>query len=650
MVKIEYLDEEKYWNLEILSRYPYVMEIAERMEEIKVLGYLENKPAKELYNREPTRVSLCALDENLSTYFEALVEYKNMNYTGTIEKLACSLGVDVCHIMELLGNSMFMLGKLNDSLSYYSRILVENEYGNSCLDKYVHALQLLGKVGELEEVNSKLALNGNNTYEHHVARARMYLLKNDWDNVVGYAQKAHALDSDRSEPYLLLSKVEIENGNYLKAKEYALLAHRKDASSRTFLVLIETLILNSEFQYALLLAKQLAFKTKNSGIALTAMAIVLSHSSECFESSVALLKRVMDMEPGGNIEAEFALFSIYVSREMYTEAIDLMKGSVGYNSCDAVHSKLGDVYTLCDDFECAIEEYNKSLALNPYYKRSQDGLERIKKFSEDTSTVLSQNTSSLNATVALDGVQTSDDQMVHMETPHHVSQRAEEPDDELMKSHSKTPVAKNYNSAMSSVRRDASRNSEANTVSKMAHYSRSAGRSTDRMRTRNKTNSRRYSSNPPSSRGSGTQDFFNVTSALQLRQLINTNGVFSNDTPGAGVSPSTNIGYSNTPFITRLQRLANSSQNSRPSMPFVTPNAGGGSNRDGRGSSLEATTIDNTHKTRTSSFVAGTNAHNDFSVLTSPIQQQVKQQVQCTPINNTVDMHEMYFNDHMHPR
>ena len=107
---------------------------------------------------------------------------------------------------------------------------------------------------------------------------------------------------------------------------------------------------------------------------------------DVIERAKRSLRKVLAMHPS-HLRSLFALVDLYVREKDYESCIAILKEGLEGNAAsfrspqnpDLVLSKLGEVYTLAEQFEKAIMAFHQALGLNPNLNSAKIQLERLDK-------------------------------------------------------------------------------------------------------------------------------------------------------------------------------------------------------------------------------------------------------------------------------
>lgn len=106
---------------------------------------------------------------------------------------------------------------------------------------------------------------------------------------------------------------------------------------------------------------------------------VLATLPDGAEKGKKAFQRALVLQPL-HADAILSLADLYMSSGEYDRCIELLGESLKQLShLDYLHTKLGDVYTLTEDFSDALAAYHHAISINPSSTEAQVGLERLEK-------------------------------------------------------------------------------------------------------------------------------------------------------------------------------------------------------------------------------------------------------------------------------
>lgn len=112
--------------------------------------------------------------------------------------------------------------------------------------------------------------------------------------------------------------------------------------------------------------------------AITLVGRVLSHLPEGKDKAKRAFQRALSIDPL-TVDATLALADLYIQSGEFDRCIELLHQSIEQSSHDFLHTKLGEVYTLTEDYSNALACFHAAISINPSSATATSGLERLEK-------------------------------------------------------------------------------------------------------------------------------------------------------------------------------------------------------------------------------------------------------------------------------
>lgn len=112
--------------------------------------------------------------------------------------------------------------------------------------------------------------------------------------------------------------------------------------------------------------------------AITLVGRVLAHLPEGRDKAKRAFQRALSIDPL-TMDAILALADLYIASGEYDRCIDLLRQSLENSSHDFLHTKLGEVYTLNEEYAEALACFHTAISSNPTSVAAANGLERLEK-------------------------------------------------------------------------------------------------------------------------------------------------------------------------------------------------------------------------------------------------------------------------------
>ena len=112
--------------------------------------------------------------------------------------------------------------------------------------------------------------------------------------------------------------------------------------------------------------------------AITLVGRVLSHLPEGKDKAKRAFQRALSIDPL-TVDATLALADLYIQSGEFDRCTELLRQSIEQSSHDFLHTKLGEVFTLKEDYSNALACFHTAISINPSSTGAASGLERLEK-------------------------------------------------------------------------------------------------------------------------------------------------------------------------------------------------------------------------------------------------------------------------------
>ena len=384
--------------LNVLRENPFILEAAEllavlhadKMQVIKAIdtGFEKRGIATNCRECEQLRELISSLmaKERFQT-FTALQQFSNLD-----TEFPCNL-----YIQEQLA----LLHLQNDDKAaaarYFERIRKQLPSQIDHMDKYALILSKFNRSSDLNALADSLLMLNDRRPEAWATLAIYHHNRGDCDKAINFIDKALSLDQKHAFAHYVRGVILLDD----KRPEHASVAFfrsielRKDLDS--FEGLVDSHLAAGHLREAIASAKEAISLAPRDPRTLTMVGIALAKSAvestapekakqDVIERAKRSLRKVLAMHPS-HLRSLFTLVDLYVREKDYDSCIAILKEGLEGNAAsfrspqnpDLVLSKLGEVYTLAEQFEKAIMAFHKALALNPNLNSAKVQLERLDK-------------------------------------------------------------------------------------------------------------------------------------------------------------------------------------------------------------------------------------------------------------------------------
>lgn len=232
--------------------------------------------------------------------------------------------------------------------------------------------------------------------EPWVAVALYSDLKGDRDKAMALVDRALQLDRQHVLAYhvkgtLLLSMGRVDSAiaAFLEASEL-----QKDVHS--FKGLVDAYLAAHKYKEALSMAKEAVQAIPKNAKTITLIGRVLAHLPDGADKAKRAFQRALAIDRL-HVDAVLALADLYMSSGEYDRCIELLRQSMEHHNYDFLHTKLGDAYTLTEEYSEALAAYHHAISINPNSAAAATGLERLEKLMRGADPDLEEDENDMNA-------------------------------------------------------------------------------------------------------------------------------------------------------------------------------------------------------------------------------------------------------------
>ncbi|EDO41165.1 predicted protein [Nematostella vectensis] len=323
-----------------------------------------------------------------STTNECWIKAHSLTVTNN-HSIKCFMSFQLVNTLKVLRDNVELLcdiaenfysaGDMKSSKAVFQRAHSLDPYVIKGMDVYAYLLAQDSNTKELERLSKNLIQVTQNKAEPWVAMAHFCNLTNRKPRAVYFAQKAHTIDSHNVQALILKASLLQALDKYQEA-----LLHFREAvklSPSNFEAvkgLVECYLSAERFRDAMAIAKN-ALKTLGTTTrTLTLCASVITHDPSTQEKAKSMLEKALSLDPG-HTEAVCLLAEILGHKQEYDKAIELLKKHLINHRTARLHQLLGDFLATTNEYQDALDQYTKSLSLNPGNAKAIEGIQNVEK-------------------------------------------------------------------------------------------------------------------------------------------------------------------------------------------------------------------------------------------------------------------------------
>ncbi|XP_032238300.2 anaphase-promoting complex subunit 7 [Nematostella vectensis] len=362
---------------EVLRQCPFALEAATGL---LALGVTSTEVTS-LMSRNQT-ASGSTTNEWLASWIKAhtlTVTNKFAKAAQSLKTLETQVLRDNVELLCDIAENFYSAGDMKSSKAVFQRAHSLDPYVIKGMDVYAYLLAQDSNTKELERLSKNLIQVTQNKAEPWVAMAHFCNLTNRKPRAVYFAQKAHTIDSHNVQALILKASLLQALDKYQEA-----LLHFREAvklSPSNFEAvkgLVECYLSAERFRDAMAIAKN-ALKTLGTTTrTLTLCASVITHDPSTQEKAKSMLEKALSLDPG-HTEAVCLLAEILGHKQEYDKAIELLKKHLINHRTARLHQLLGDFLATTNEYQEALDQYTKSLSLNPGNAKAIEGIQNVEK-------------------------------------------------------------------------------------------------------------------------------------------------------------------------------------------------------------------------------------------------------------------------------
>jgi len=327
------------------------------------------------------------LNNSNSTSPEWLLQYLKAYSFGITNKHTKALQIyknleiqtfrDNATLLCAMGESYYRCGDNSNSMISFQKARLRDKLCFDKMDIYAQVLSNETEKKELEKLAQDLMGIDQTKTESWVAMSLYCAATREETKAVYFAQKAHMLDSTNIQALILKASL-LQS---LDKQQEAIIHYREAIRlSPNQLEPYEGLVdcyLSIEKQKDALNVARNAHKTIGANArTLTLCGQAYYQVFQTQDKAKVLLKKALSLD-GKYLPAVYLLAGIYIKEENYDDALAMLTKQLENNQTAKLYQLSGDCYKGLGDNQKGLEQYSKSLRLDPKNLQALDGIESV---------------------------------------------------------------------------------------------------------------------------------------------------------------------------------------------------------------------------------------------------------------------------------
>ncbi|XP_031554004.1 anaphase-promoting complex subunit 7-like [Actinia tenebrosa] len=286
---------------------------------------------------------------------------------------------DNVEVLCSTAENYYQAGDVKNSKAVFQRCHLLDPHTLQGMDIYSYLLAQDNSSKELEKLAKDLIQVTQLKAEPWIAMAHFCDLTNRKPRAVYFAQKAHTIDVRNVQALILKASLLQALGKHQEA-----LIHYREAVklSPTNIDatkgLVECYMTADRNRDAMAVAKNAHKALGATARTLTLCATVMMHESSNYDKAKTMLEKAINLDPSSN-DAVCLLAEVHGKKQEYSKAIDLLRKHLINHRTARLHQLLGDYLVMTNEYQEALDQYTKSLSLNPGYSKAIEGIQNVEK-------------------------------------------------------------------------------------------------------------------------------------------------------------------------------------------------------------------------------------------------------------------------------
>jgi len=289
------------------------------------------------------------------------------------------------HLMLNIANTQCKLGDFSTAEATFQSVRHLDIHTIDYMDRYAFILHKRMDKNKLNSLSNDLLKTSDQRPETWVCLAFLSDLYGSKEKSLMYLDKALSIDSRHSFAHRIKGIFHISENR----PEYAVMsffrANEISKDLESYEGLVEAYLASEKYKEAVVTAKNVISAAPNNARALALLGITLSRSSsrEAQKRAKRALTKALALD-STDLRSLLALVNLHLKDEECDSCVELLSRgmeSLRTNDQDLplLHTKLGNVYTMKEDYENALKHYHSAISLNPHDSDAHQGLEELEK-------------------------------------------------------------------------------------------------------------------------------------------------------------------------------------------------------------------------------------------------------------------------------